>query len=244
MISGLVALANVSFGVQPQSVLGIIGPNGAGKTTLLNVLSRFIDPVRGATLRFAGRDLLTERPHRLVHAGIGRTFQSVEICATDSVLENVMAGATTSYDANLGWCFLGDLYRDAQARELREVAFRHLEAFAIHAWADARAADVPYAVKKRLQICRALMARPKLLFLDEPASGISAAEKELLRQSLVDLRARTDLTIIIIEHDVGFLTRICTHMLALNFGRVIAQGTVAEVKGSPEVISAYLGKED
>ena len=242
---GLQALSNVTFDVKAGEILGIIGPNGAGKTTLLNVLSRFTRPAKGARIRLGTTELLSTPADRLVDAGLGRTFQSVELSAADTVLDNVLAGASRAYErSGLAWCFLGDLRKRAQRDEARDLALSTLDLFGVAQYALQRARDVPYAVQKRTQVCRALMGRPKLLLLDEPASGMEQGEKHELREALMRQHAGSGMSMIVIEHDVSFLTRMCRRMLALDFGKVIAFGTAPEVVGAPAVVSAYLGADE
>jgi ABC-type branched-subunit amino acid transport system ATPase component len=241
---GLAALRDVTFGVSAGEIFGIIGPNGAGKSTLLNVMSRLIRPTPGARIVFDGHELLGKRPHEVPRLGMGRTYQSIELSPTGTVLDNVLAGATIAYDSNLIWTFLGDFADRRRTADLTETTLAHLARLDILDFAHRPAADVPYAVKKRLQVCRAMMAAPKLLLLDEPASGMDAGEKRLLLDCLKRLHQTSGTTIVVIEHDVGFLASICDSMLALEFGKVLAVGPVAEVTSSPAVIAAYLGTED
>ncbi len=241
---GLRALRDVTFDVARGDIFGIIGPNGAGKSTLLNVLSRLTRPAAGARIVFDGQNLLAKRPHEVSFAGLGRTFQSLEISPNATVLDNVLVGAVTTFASNVIWTFLGDFFDRPHARTLRQAALGHLATLGIDNWAHAKASDAPYAVKKWMQLCRALMTNPKLLLLDEPASGMGATEKSLLQDCLVHLQASTGVTIIVIEHDVGFLASMCTRMLALDFGKVLTVGSVSQVTNSPAVIAAYLGTED
>jgi branched-chain amino acid transport system ATP-binding protein len=242
---GLQALSDVAFDVEAGEILGIIGPNGAGKTTLLNVLSRFTRPARGARIRLGATELLSTSADRLVDAGLGRTFQSIELSEVDTVLDNVLTGAIrTAARRRAAPATHADAGRRARRDALRERAGATLDAFGIAAFASRRAGDVPYAVQKRAQVCRALMAEPKLLLLDEPASGMEHGEKHELRDALMRLHATSGMSMIVIEHDVGFLTRMCRRMLALDFGKVIAFGPTADVVSAPAVVSAYLGTQD
>jgi ABC-type branched-subunit amino acid transport system ATPase component len=240
---GLTALSDVSFDVAGGQVFGIIGPNGAGKSTLLNVLSRLTRPAAGARIVFDGHLLLERRPHEVPRLGVGRTYQSIEISPGETVLDNVLAGATIKYGTRLIWTFLGDVPDRRRTSELTEVATSYLAQLDIQDFAERRAADLPYAVKKRVQVCRAMMSAPKLLLLDEPASGMDAAEKTLLLDCIRRLHRSSSTTIVVIEHDVGFLSSICDSMLALEFGKVLATGPVAQVTSSPAVIAAYLGTD-
>jgi branched-chain amino acid transport system ATP-binding protein len=241
---GLKALQGVTFDVPRGGVFGIIGPNGAGKSTLLDVISRLRKPSTDSQIVFDGVDLLRRQPHNLLLSGITRTFQGLELSSKSSVLENVMVGATATNPSGLVWDFLGDFGNRGYRQKITTEALTHLSSLGIDSWANSMAGDVPYAVQKRVQVCRALMADPKLLLLDEPASGMGPSEKLLLQKSIRDIHSKTGVTIIIIEHDVGFLTSMCTRMLALNFGKVLTVGSVSEVTNSPDVILAYLGTED
>jgi branched-chain amino acid transport system ATP-binding protein len=160
------------------------------------------------------------------------------------VIDNVLAGATQRYAVSAVWDFFGSLPARAQEKALREEARNHLAFFEIDGWSDAVVASVPYAVKKRLQICRALMGKPRVLMLDEPASGMSPPEKERLSRALLALHKHASLSILIIEHDVGFLTGMCQRLIALNFGKLLAEGSCAAVTRDPKVIEAYLGQDD
>jgi len=240
---GLSALRDVAMNVEKGEIFGIIGPNGAGKSTLLNVISRFIKPATGAAMTFDKNNILALRAHDMSRIGIGRTFQSIEISPAGTVLENIMAGATLSYRNGVLSTFLGDFQDQQLTHDLKQTALEHMGRLNITEFAERPADDVPYAVKKRLQVCRALMCNPRLLLLDEPASGMDPTEKSLLLDCLRRLHQTTDLTIVIIEHDVGFLSSLCGRLLALEFGKVIATGSVSEVTNSPKVIAAYLGTD-
>jgi branched-chain amino acid transport system ATP-binding protein len=241
---GLKALQHVNFTVARGEVFGVIGPNGAGKSTLLNVLSRLIRPMPGARIDFDGHDLFSKRPHEVPQIGVGRTYQSIELSPDATILDNVLVGAANSYRTHPIWTFLGDARERQRTADLKEIALGHLTRLDIAAFARKQAADVPYAVKKRMQLCRALMSSPKLLLLDEPASGMDSTEKTLLLECLKRIHETSGVTIVVIEHDVGFLSSICDSMLALEFGKVLAMGSVAEVTTSPAVIAAYIGTED
>jgi branched-chain amino acid transport system ATP-binding protein len=240
---GLQALSEVSCRLRRNEILGIIGPNGAGKTTLLNAISGFVRCTPGASLRIMGQDAIRLRPFRRSRLGLGRTFQSLELSPLDTVLDNVLAGADVRYSRPAEVDLFGSWPGRSDERALRDEAIGHLAFFEIDGWRDADVASVPYAVKKRLQICRALMARPQVLMLDEPASGMSATEKEKLSQALLALQRQSGLSMLVIEHDVGFLVGISHRLLALNFGSVLAEGPCASVTRNPRVIEAYLGND-
>jgi len=219
---GLQALVGFECEVQASEIVGIIGPNGAGKTTLLNALSRFVRVNRGARIRFRGYDLLGCRAHKVPALGIGRTFQGPELSSRDTLLDNVLVGGYLR--PRPPWS------RRADVRAER--------------WASLKVTEVPYPIQKRAQICRAMLARPRLLLLDEPAAGITAEEKQQIAEALVQLRQRTGVALFVIEHDVGFLSSICQRMIALDFGRKIASGSVSEVVNDPAVRRSYLGESD
>jgi ABC-type branched-subunit amino acid transport system ATPase component len=176
--------------------------------------------------------------------GLGRTFQSLEFSPKDTVLDNVLVGAETRFSSSRLWDLLGVWRSAREERDFVDEALGHLTFFQILDWSGERVESVPYAVKKRLQICRALMANPKIIMLDEPASGMSAVEKERLSEALLDLHRKTKIAILIIEHDVGFLTGICQRLIALNFGAMLTEGSCESVTSDQRVIDAYLGNED
>ena len=241
---GLQALSGISCRLAHGEILGIIGPNGAGKTTLLNAISGFVRCSPGAGLRILGTQATRLRPFQRGRLGLGRTFQSLELSPNDTVLANVMSGAAMRFEASRVWDFFGSLPTRTQEWQLTLEALGHLSFFEIDGWSSSTVASVPYAVKKRLQICRALMAKPRILMLDEPASGMSAPEKERLSRALLALHRNSGLSILIIEHDVGFLLGMCQRLVALNFGKLIADGPCNAVTRDPKVIEAYLGQDD
>jgi ABC-type branched-subunit amino acid transport system ATPase component len=233
---GVKALSDVSCRVEASEIVGIIGPNGAGKTTLLNVLSRFTRARDGARVSLGGVDLLRRRPRELARLGLARTFQTPEMSPSSSVWANVLMGAHSR------------LVTTASVRagrpEVDEEAWHFLGVLGIERWARAAMDEVPYATRKRAEICRALLAHPTLLLLDEPASGMSSLEKVQLAQALRAVHDETGAAVLIIEHDVGFLAGLCDRLIALNFGIKIADGSPDEVVGDETVIDAYLGRQD
>lgn len=240
---GLVALSSISLAVQRGETVGVIGPNGSGKTTLINVLTRLIGVNRGASMTFDSHNLSAMRPHQLSRAGMSRTFQSVEMCGSDSVLRSVTIGALQRSDYRPGQNGQRSGRESRADRDRR--AFALLNEFGIGDWSGVRAKDVPYGVGKRAQICRALMCRPRLILLDEPASGMTATEKNELGAALSRARQDQSMAVVIIEHDVAFLASgLCDRLIALESGRLIANGTPDEVRADERVIAAYLGEDD
>jgi branched-chain amino acid transport system ATP-binding protein len=230
---GVKALTDVSCRVDRSEVVGIIGPNGAGKTTLLNVLSRLTRAADGAAVSLGGADLLRRRPRELARLGLARTFQTPEISGSSSLWSNVLMGAHTRFGV-----------RGAGRGAVDEEAWHLLTILGIERWAQAAIGDVPYATRKRAEICRALLARPSLMLLDEPASGMSSPEKHELAQALRTAHGETATAILVIEHDVGFLVGLCDRLMALNFGQKIADGTPQDVVADETVIDAYLGSDE
>ncbi len=237
---GIVALDGVSFDVEEGHIVGLIGPNGAGKTTLFNCLSRLYACERG-DIRFAGESLLGLQRHRVAQLGIGRTFQNLALFRTMSVLENVMVGCHCRTRSG----FLRNALRTPlvgrEEREIARSAAELLELLDLGPVAGMRVADLPFGTQKRVELARALASKPKLLLLDEPASGLNHEEVGVLGQLVRSLRERLRLTVLLVEHHMGLVMSISDRVVALNFGRKIAEGTPAEVRGHPDVIRAYLG---
>ncbi|HEY7146101.1 MAG TPA: ABC transporter ATP-binding protein [Streptosporangiaceae bacterium] len=236
---GLTALDNVSLTAASRQVTGIIGPNGAGKTTLLNVLCGFVRPESG-TISFDGRELTGLRPHRLAGLGIARTLQGVGLFGGLSVLENVMVGATSQARAGFLLALIGRSDRDE--RRLREAAMQALEEVGAADLADRMPGTLAYGLRKRVALARALASRPRLLLLDEPASGLSGQELEELGGFIEKLAA--DAGVVVIEHRMDLMMSVCKTITVLDFGKVIAVGTPAQVQANPAVTAAYLGLDE
>jgi branched-chain amino acid transport system ATP-binding protein len=237
---GLLALDEVSMSVGSSEVVGVIGPNGAGKTTLFNVICGFVHPSSGA-ITYRGTVLRRHRPHDLAKLGIARTLQGIGLCAGLTVHENVMLGAEPVLRSDLGSSFLG-LWRSS--REERRVAGRAMEVLDELGAADyARRlpSALPYAIQKRTALARALMAEPRLVLLDEPASGLSESELDALGSRIRSLTGR--MAVLLVEHHMDLVMSVCDRIVVLNFGQVIAQGTPEAIRANPDVVSAYLGDE-
>jgi branched-chain amino acid transport system ATP-binding protein len=234
---GVTALAGVSFTVPRGKVCGLIGPNGAGKTTLFDCVSRLTRP-RSGRIELAGRDLLALPAHRVAELGVARTFQHLGLVPSLLVRENVMLGAQ---GAGIG--FLPAALRlpglRARERELRDRADVVLDRLALAGIAARPAAGLPYGTLKRIELARALAAAPDLLMLDEPASGLSHEEVDELAGVIEDVRA--DMTVLLVEHHMGMVMRLSDTVVVLDFGRVVATGSPAQVREDPAVLAAYLG---
>jgi len=237
---GITALDDVSFDIERGQLAALIGPNGAGKTTLFDCICRMRECDSGG-IDFDGRALLEMPVQAIAAAGIGRTFQSVSLFGSMSVLENVMMGGHSR--ANSG--FLAQALRLARAAKEEESAAERaralLTALGLQALARKRVAELPFALQKRVELARALAIEPKLLLLDEPASGLSGAEVAELGALLQQLRDRYGTTVLLVEHNLELVMRISTKVIVLDFGRKIAAGPPQEVRRHPEVVQAYLG---
>jgi len=235
---GLTALNAVSLTVAPGQVVGVIGPNGAGKTTLLNVLCGFIRPDEGQVL-INGRYHRNLRPHRLAGLGIARTLQGVGLFDRLTAVENVMIGASCRARAGFWSALLGLPRSTRDERRLRQEATQVLERVGAAGVADAQPGELPYGMRKRIALARALVARPKLLLLDEPASGL--AEDELAELGGLIRELAADTSLVIVEHHMDLMMSVCDSLVVLDFGKVISRGSPKEVQGDPAVTAAYLG---
>jgi branched-chain amino acid transport system ATP-binding protein len=238
---GLLALNDVSFNVLEHQIVGLIGPNGAGKTTAFNVACGFQKPTSGIiSFPQLGRGRL--RPPQLAGAGVARTLQGVGLFSHMSVLENVMAGAQSRPGSGTWRAIAGLPSGVRQERLLRAEALDQLERLGIAHFAAALPSGIPYGVAKKVSIARALMERPSLLMLDEPASGLDESELEVFTQLIVELHA--SMSVLLVEHNMDFVMQLVDHLVVLNFGQVIAQGSPTDISTNPDVLAAYLGIDE
>lgn len=237
---GVMAVEDVSFRVEPGIVYSVIGPNGAGKTTLFNLITGVYQPSAGE-IRLEGRAVGGLPPHVLAGMGMARTFQNLQVCMNMSAVDNVMVGAHLSLDRNL---FKGMLRFPALGRADKEVRARARELMSyvgLEAFLDAAADAMPYGALKRMEIARALAARPRVLFLDEPAAGLNPKETAEIDE-LIRRIADGGVTVVLVEHDMKLVMNISDRILVLDHGRKLTEGTVREVRDNPDVIAAYLGR--
>ncbi len=239
---GLQAISNVSFSVEEGEVFAIIGPNGAGKTSMLNVITRVFDSSSGRVV-FDGQDITTLARHKVVHCGIARTFQNIELFEGGSVLDNLLLGRHRfphgSFVAQWLWT-PGVRAAEACSRAYVEDVIDLLD---LTPYRNSPVAGLPYGVRKVVEIARALATRPRLLLLDEPASGLNPEESRDLAFWIEDIQKDLGISVIMVEHDMSLVSQAADRVLCMNLGRVLAEGTPQQVQSDPAVIAAYLGVE-
>jgi len=240
VFGGVAAVTDVSFSVRGGSVHSVIGPNGAGKTTLFNMITGLYTPSQGEVL-LDGERVQGLAPDELARRGMSRTFQNLQVCMNMTACENVMLGAHLHTRSGVLAGMLG-LTRRADVA-LRKTALALMEFVGVGAYADAHATQLSFGVLKRLEIARALASKPRLLLLDEPAAGLNESETHEITELIRNI-AQTGTTVVLVEHDMKMVMKISDHILVLDQGRKLAEGTAQQVRANPQVIAAYLGTED
>jgi branched-chain amino acid transport system ATP-binding protein len=236
---GLVAVSDMTFTVNEGEVVGLIGPNGAGKTTAFNVITGFLRPTRGE-IRYRGRTLNGLRPHEVAEAGLVRTFQKTSVFAANTVFDNILIGLHRRGRATAWQTLLGLPGVRAEEQRLRDEARAILDFVGIAQRAGELGGALPYGEQRLLEVAVALAARPSLLLLDEPVSGMNPSETSSFMRLLDRIRAR-DVTVLLVEHDMRMVMGVSDRVVVLNHGKIIAEGPPGEIQRNPEVIRAYLG---
>ncbi len=245
---GLKAVDDLSFTIEKNQIVGLIGPNGAGKTTVFNCVTQFYKNYEGRVLYSTedgeALDLRTIDVTKIVRLGIARTFQNLELIPDATVIDNVLIGAAQDVKTNLFDHLVRTPRTRQQNRELRERAIEILEFLNIALLKDMYVLGLPYGVKKKVEIARALIANPKLMILDEPAAGLNEQETQELETLIRKIRDDYGITVLLIEHDMRFVMNLCDIVCAINFGKLLAVDKPAAIQKNPLVQEAYLGKED
>lgn len=238
---GVKALTGVGFGVQAGSITAVIGPNGAGKTSLFNTISGFYRPASGA-IRFKGQDITRVPAPRRARLGLGRSFQNIALFRGMTVLDNIKLGRHAHLKTNVldALLYVGRARREEAALRA-DIEERIIDFLEIDHIRHAPVSALPYGLQKRVEMARALAMQPEVLMLDEPVAGMNREETEDMARFILDVRAEWGVTVLMVEHDMGMVMDLSDHVVVLNFGQVIAQGTPGQVQANPEVVRAYLG---
>jgi branched-chain amino acid transport system ATP-binding protein len=238
---GIHALSNVSLSLRKGEICGLIGPNGAGKTTLFNCVTRLVG-IAGGAIRLSGERIDALPVQSIIAAGVARTFQNLGVFSRMTVLENVMLGVHHLWGGPVLKTLLQPWRTDRAEREMRDWCCSILRELGLDSVADEPADAMPYATLKRIELARALAAKPCLLLLDEPAGGLTHSEVAEFGELVTRIRERYGVTILLVEHHMGLVMNLCDRLVVLHLGRNLAQGTPAEIQANPDVIGAYLGR--